>query len=388
MNAYDGLIDQGSVIARLTEAVASAADELAGRLGASMTHAWLFTGPPGSGRSVAARAFATALQCPSSGCGDCHSCRTVQVGTHPDVDHVVPEGLHLSIRETREIVSRAARSPSLGRWQITVIEDADRMEDRTGNTLLRAIEEPPPRGVFLLCAPSPEDLLPTIRSRCRLISLRLPSVRAVTDHLVRREGVDRAIAQFAAQAAGGHVGRARWLARDEQGRARRRDVLAIPAAVATVPRCFAAAEALVAAADNEAAAATVERDASELSALEVAMGVGGSRRPRGSAGTFKDLEDAQRSRLTRSKRDALDRALTDLAGFYRDVLVLQLGRGSAPVPLTCADLGPALAATAAATTTEASLRRIEAILDARAAIEANVAPLLAVESMLLALHAS
>src|SRR3954462_14102614 len=186
---WERVIGQPAVVAELRAAVADPA---------AMTHAWLFTGPPGSGRSVAARAFAAALQCPRGGCGDCHECHTAISGAHPDVNLVVPQGLHLRLDETREIVLTSYRAPSLGRWHVTLIEDADRMEERTGNALLKALEEPPPRGVFLLCAPTPDDLLPTIRSRCRLAPRRIPPYDGVAAQL-EREGVDRSVAAFAAR---------------------------------------------------------------------------------------------------------------------------------------------------------------------------------------------
>jgi DNA polymerase-3 subunit delta' len=382
VTVFDALVGQPDVVDRLTEAVAAAATP-GGAIG--MTHAWLFTGPPGSGRSVAARAFAAALQCPDGGCGVCHECTTVLSGSHPDVNVVVPAGLHLLIADAREIVARSSRAPSLGRWQITIIEDADRMEERTSNTLLKALEEPPPRGVFLLCAPSPEDLLPTIRSRCRHVSLRIPSYDDVAGHL-EREGIDRPIAAFAARAAQGHVGRARRLARDESAQRRRREVLELPTHVATVGGCFTAAANLVEAAKDEAAALTSDVDVAETTAMREVLGDVGGRgkaKPRGAAGALAELERRQKSRATRTQRDALDRALIDLAAFYRDVLVMQLG---APVDAINVDLQRQVTRVAEASTPESTLRRIEAVLACREAIDTNVAPLLAVEAMAVALH--
>jgi DNA polymerase III subunit delta' len=382
VSVFDGLVGQDAVVDVLRDAAAAEA------AGAGMTHAWLFTGPPGSGRSVAARAFAAALQCPRGGCGECHECHTAMSGAHPDVNLVVPQGLHLRLDETREIVLTSYRAPSLGRWHVTLIEDADRMEEGTGNALLKALEEPPPRGVFLLCAPTPDDLLPTIRSRCRLVTLRIPPYDAVAEQL-EREGVDRAVAAFAARAAQGHVGRARRLAVDDEVKRRRREVLELQGQVATVGGCFTAAANLVEATKDEAAAVTGELDVAETAAmLQAYGGEAGSRgrgsRPRGAAAAMTDLEQRQKSRATRSQRDALDRALIDLAAFYRDVLVAQLG---APVDLVNVDMQRPLAKIAEATTPESTLRRIEAILACREAVGANVAPLLAVEAMAVALHA-
>jgi DNA polymerase-3 subunit delta' len=391
VSVFDDLVGQAPVVAQLQAAADAAARIVGGdeTAGAAMTHAWLFTGPPGSGRSVAARGFAAALQCDDRGCGHCSACHQSLAGTHADVAVVVPEGLSLGVAEVRRIVAHTARRPTSGRWQVTLIEDADRMPEYASNALLKAIEEPPPRGVLLLCAPSVEDLLPTIRSRCRLVPLRTPPVEAVAEVLVRRDGVDPAMAAFAAQAAQGHIGRARRLALDEDARTERRDVLSLPRALQGVGSALAAAKDLVDAAQAEATRLTKDRDATEREELSTALGGGATGKgytgsaPKGGAGALKELEKRQKSRGTRTSRDALDRALADLAAFYRDVLVLQLGAQSGAVH---GDLADAAATIAGATTAEATLRRIEAVLDCRTALDGNVAPLLAVESMALALR--
>ena len=354
-----------------------------------MTHAWLFTGPAGSGRSVAARAFAAALQCPNGGDGTCTACHTALGGTHADVRFVVPEGLTIGVNEMRALVLRAQTAPTMGRWQVLLVEDADRLTEQAGNALLKAIEEPPPRTVFLLCTPSthPDDVSVTIRSRCRVVTLRQPSADAVASVLVSRDGADPEAAAWAAAAAQGHVGRARRLARDPDARDRRAAVLAIPRRLTGIGACFDAANALIAAAEAEAASATAELDTKERSEMETALGAGGTGRGassaiRGAAGVLKDLERRQKSRATRTQRDALDRALVDLAGFYRDVLAMILG---APVASVHTDVAEAAAQAAARWTSEGTLRRLEAVLACRSAIEENVKPRIAVESMMLAL---
>ena len=380
MSVFDALVGQVAVVEQLRAAVR----------GIGMTHAWLFTGPPGSGRSVAARAFAAALQCTDAGCGHCSACQQALGGTHPDVAVVVPEGLHLSIADAREVIARSSRAPTRGRWQVTLIEDADRMEERTSNTLLKAIEEPPPHSVLLLCAPSVEDLLPTIRSRCRLVPLRTPPAADVADVLVRRDGVDPAMAAFAARAAQGHIGRARRLATDEQARRERQDVLSLPRSLGSVGSSLAAAKDLVDATKAESDRLASGRDVAERESLSTALGGGATGKgytgstPKGGAGALKELEKRQKSRGTRTQRDALDRALVDLAAFYRDVLSLQLGAG---VALIHGDLAEQAATIARVTAPEGTLRRIDAILGCRTAIDANVAPLLAVEAMALAVRA-
>jgi DNA polymerase-3 subunit delta' len=356
-----------------------------------MTHAWLFTGPAGSGRSVAARAFAAALQCVSSprGCGECNGCHTVQTGSHPDVRFVVPEGLSIPVAQMRELVLRSATSPAAGRWQVLVVEDADRLTEAAGNALLKAVEEPPERTVFLLCAPSdhPDDIPLTIRSRCRVVTLRQPAPEAVAELLVERDGVAPELAALVAAAAQGHVGRARRLARDPEAMRRRSAVLAVPRQLTGIGACFEAASGLIAAAEAEADAATAQADASERSAMETALGAGGTGKGaagavRGAAGQLKELERRQKSRATRAQRDALDRALLDLAGFYRDVLARQWGAPVAPVH---DDVKSMATAAAQRWTPESTLRRLESIMECRTAIDANVKPRIAVEAMLLQL---
>jgi DNA polymerase-3 subunit delta' len=375
------------VVSQLERAAAGAAAMLAGERPepGAMTHAWLFAGPPGSGRSVAARAFATALLCPSGGCGQCPSCHQVFAGTHADLMLVRPEGLSYGVKQTRDLVLRAAGKPTGGRWQVVLFEDADRCTEQAANALLKAIEEPAPRTVWLLCAPSAQDMVPTIRSRCRVVNLVVPSSDAVAQVLVERDGIDPAQALAAARAAQGHIGRARRLATDPAAAKRRAEVLRVPGSVTSLGPALAAAAALVRTAEEEAKAVTEELDEPERERLRRAFGEGSSgkgvaKAMRGMAGAMKDLEDRQKSRATRVKRDTLDQALIELAQYYRDVLMVQVG---AEVEL--ANDPAAVRGIAAAASPEATLRRIQAIMRCRERLTLNVAPLLAVEEMTLSL---
>jgi DNA polymerase-3 subunit delta' len=395
-DVWAGVVGQPDAVDVLRSAAAAAADIVAGNPVAeghnsAMTHAWLFTGPPGSGRSVAARAFAAALEClVGTGCGQCPGCRTTMAGTHADVRLVVPEGLSISVAEMRSLVQAAARRPTGGRWQVVVIEDADRLTEGAANALLKAVEEPPTRTVFLLCAPSdhPEDVSVTIRSRCRGIALRTPPPPAIAEVLVERDGVDAETARWAASVCGGHVGRARRLATDPAARQRRESVLRIPLGLRGFGDVFARADDLVQAAESEATTLSEGRDTAEREALETAMGAGGTGKgtaaaTRGAKGALKELEKRQKSRATRTQRDSLDLALIDLAGFYRDVLVTAIGADAASYhPDRVDDLRSA----AAAWTRESTLRRLEAVLACRKAIEENVKPRIAVEAMLTTLY--
>jgi DNA polymerase-3 subunit delta' len=383
---FDDLVGQDDVVAELRRAAAAAAAVLRGEPATGMTHAWLFTGPPGSGRSVAARAFAAALLCEDGGCGQCASCHQVRAGTHADLLLVRPDGLSYGVRQTRSLVMRAAGAPSGGRWQVVLFEDADRATEQAANALLKAIEEPAPRTVWLLCAPSAEELVTTIRSRCRLVVLRTPPAAAIAGVLTS-EGVDPERALAAARAAQGHIGRARRLATDPDAAQRRDEVLAVPPRLTGIGPALSAAATLVKSAEEEAAAISAELDQPERDALRRAFGEGSTgkgvaKAVRGAAGALKDLEDRQKSRATRLKRDALDRALLDLAAFYRDVLAVQFGSG---VDMASAGHEADVRRLAANSPREATVRRIEAVMACRERLELNVAPLLAVEEMTLVL---
>ena len=388
---FSDLPGQDAVVAQLRRAAAAASAILKGGRPepGAMTHAWLFTGPPGSGRSVAARAFAASLLCGDAidgeACGDCPCCHQVLAGTHADLMLVRPEGLSYGVKQTRELVLRAAGKPTGGRWQIVLFEDADRCTEQAANALLKAIEEPAPRTVWLLCAPSAEDLVPTIRSRCRVVTLTVPSSAEVAQVLTERDGIDPAQALAAARAAQGHVGRARRLATDASAAKRRADVLRVPAVATSLGPALSAAATLVRTAEEEAKAVTEALDDPEREALRRAFGEGSSgkgvaKAMRGMAGAMKDLEDRQKSRATRVKRDTLDQALLELAQFYRDVLAVQFG---ADVELASPESD--LRQIATSTTPEATLRRIQAIMRCRERLTLNVAPLLAVEEMTLSL---
>ena len=373
-SVWDRLVGQGTVVGLLKRAVAG-----------EMTHAWLFTGPPGSGRSNAALAFAAALQCDRGGCGRCDSCHQVSVGSHSDVRVTRTEKLSIGVDEVRELVRTSALAPVGRGWQVMVVEDADRLTDQAANALLKAIEEPTVRTVWLLCAPTVEDVLPTIRSRTRLVVLATPSTDDVTDFLVRTEGLGVETASYAARASQGHIGRARALARDEDTRRRRREVVAIPGRLSSLGACMAAAADLHDLAKEEAEALTTVHDQREKTELDRAYGVvERGRRPREYAPALRDLEKGQKTRAKRRVLDVVDRGLMDLISVYRDVLTLQLGAG---VELVNEELRGDVVALARASTAEQTLARIEAVLEAREQmLEFNVPPLLALESMMVALQ--
>jgi len=383
---FNALIGQDEVVVALERAVAAAKNiDVNGDAHGAMTHAWLFTGPPGSGRSNAAIAFATALVCVEGGCAECNSCRTSLRGSNPDVELIRTEGLSIKVDEVRELVSRSAWAPSNGRHRVVVIEDADRLTETAANALLNAIEEPGSYTVWLLCAPSLGDLLPTIRSRCRHLQLRTPPTSAITKMLVEVDGIDELMANHAARASQGHVGRARRIATDEQARRFRHQVLQLPLRLTDVGSCLSAAAELIAASQEESAREIAPKDEAELVALQDAWGAGATGRglASGASKAIKELEKDQKSRSTALNRAFLDRSLLDLASFYRDVLLLQTG---ADVPLVNEDMEDEVSQLAESTSSEATIMRLDAIMAARRALNFSVAPLLALESMLLSIR--
>jgi DNA polymerase III subunit delta' len=378
MSVWDTLVGQRRAI----EALQAAAS------GHGMSHAFLFTGPPGSGRSNAAVAFAAALQCVEDppGCGTCHACHTVLAGSHADVSVIRTERLSIGVHEVRDLVRRSALSPIGPRWQIVIIEDADRLTEGACNALLKAIEEPAERTVWMLCTPTVEDVLPTIRSRCRLITLTTPTADAVADFLRHAEGVSEALASYAARASQGHIGRARALVRDEDTRNRRREVVAMPTQLVSLGACMSRASSLNEVTKAEAEAITTELDARDKANLDAAYGVvERGRRPREYAPALRDLEKDQKTRAKRRHLDVVDRSLMDLVSVYRDAIAVSTGASGQLINEEIRGDVELLARTG---TPEVQLRRIAAIFEAREQmLEFNVQPALALESMMLGLVA-
>ena len=378
-SVFDNLIDQEHVISILREAVSAASDST--NQSQEMTHAWLFTGPPGSGRSNAALAFAAALVCRTGGCNNCTDCKTALTGSHADVELIRTEGLSIKIDEVRELITRASWSPAVGNYRVVVIEDADRLTESAANALLKAIEEPGLRTVWLLCAPSSTDVLPTIRSRTRSLVLRTPSIAAVAA-LLEKEKFSPAMADFAARVSQGHIGRARHLAKSEEARTRRQAILKISLIITDIASAFKAAQVLVEAAKAEAEEEAERRDDVEISALKEAWGQQGSKLTQGGSKAVKELEKEQKSRTTRMVRDYLDRALLDIATLYRDILLIQSNSSESIINT---DLIAEITKIAEATTPEATLAKLEAIMSARTNLSHNAAPLLTIEALMVLL---
>ena len=386
---FSGLIGQEAAVAVLREAAGSARATTAagdGDAARAMSHAWLITGPPGSGRSVAATAFAAALQCTGEpvGCGQCPGCRTTLAKTNADVVFVATETSIITVDTARSLVQQAQSSPSQGKWRVLVVEDADRLGESGANALLKAIEEPPAHTVWLLCAPSPEDMIATIRSRCRHLGLRIPRAGAVADLLVDEGVADPETALEAARAAQSHIGLARALARDPQMRQRRREIITAPARVRSVGEAVIAAGRLLETARAQADAQVGERNAREKSELLRQLGMDeGERATKQSRALLRQLEEGQKRRAKRALTDALDRALVDLLAIYRDVLMVQLDSGQELINTDLSDLVHGIAADSSPAQTMA---RIDHIEQARRRLIANGNVLLVLEAMVVSLR--
>lgn len=373
---FGALINQESAVGILSSAVAAARagqDE-----SQEMTHSWLFVGPPGSGRSNAALAFAAALVCKTGGCGECGDCHSAQRGGHPDVELMRTEGLSIKVDEIRELLVRAAWAPSTSDFRVVIIEDADRLTESAANALLKSIEEPGSRTVWLLCAPTVTDVLPTIRSRCRVLSLRTPSVAAVAA-LLEREGISGGIAASSARASGGHIGIARHLANNPGARGLREENVLLPFKLSDLASAVRSAGRLVDAAKQAAEDDAQARNEKELAALKQAWGQTGTKLATGGAKAVKELEKEQKARQTRMVRDYLDRALVDIATMYRDILLVQTGDASAE--LINEENRDLIQQVAANTKPEATVLKAQAIMQTRRNLLGNAAPLLAIEAL-------
>ncbi|CAM8619769.1 DNA polymerase III subunit delta' [Candidatus Planktophila dulcis] len=377
-SVFDDLVGQEHIIEILQGAVAASRT---GEESQEMTHAWVFTGPPGSGRSSAAVAFAQALICPNNGCGTCNDCNSAKTHGHPDVEIIHTEGLSIKVEEVRELLTRVAWAPSMGGWRVVVMEDADRLTESAANALLKAIEEPGTRTVWLLCAPTLHDVLPTIRSRCRHLQLRTPSLEAVTKVLINRDHIAPGMADFAARVSQGHIGRAKYLATNESVRSNRKTIMQLPLQLGSLAAAFQAAQTLVDLATTEANASSDERNEKEVENLQEAYGKGATGRGMASGGAkaVKELDKEQKSRSTRMVRDSIDGALLDIATFYRDVMIVQSGNTDSTINT---DMREEIESYAANSPSHSTINKINAIMEARENLARNSAPLVTCEALM------
>jgi len=383
VSVFADLVGQEHVVEILQKAVAATRiEDIDSEISTQeMTHAWVFTGPPGSGRSSAAIAFAQALICPDKGCGTCNACRSAKNSAHPDVEIIRTEGLSIKIDEVRELLTRVAWAPSMGGWRVVVMEDADRLTESAANALLKAIEEPGNRTVWLLCAPTLHDVLPTIRSRCRHLQLVTPSTQAVAHVLQNRDGISPQMADFAARVSQGHIGRARYLASNESVRNTRTTIINLPLALKGISSAFTAAQTLIDLATEQANTESEARNQREIDDLSLAYGKGATGRGMATGGSkaIKELEKEQKTRSTRMVRDGLDAALLDIATFYRDVMMVQAGSTDS---LINKELEHQITTYAANTKPHTTINKINAIMAARVNLNHNAAPLLTVEALM------
>jgi DNA polymerase-3 subunit delta' len=305
-------------------------------------------------------------------------------GSHPDVSVLTTERVQIAIDDIRDLVSNSYFGSSIGKYRIMIIEDADRMAERSSNVLLKALEEPPAGTIWMLCAPSEADLLPTIRSRVRRISLKVPSVREVADLLIQRDGVSEKLALQVAAESQSHIGMARRLAESSEARSRRRETLLAALGIKGISSAMFTAERWLDVAKKDAEALTTERDAEERSQLMTTFGLEpGATIPPALRSEFKQLEESQKRRATRSLRDGIDRIMVDLMSLYRDVLLVQLG---AKVDLVNQDLHESIETLARETQPENTLAKLEAISTARHRIDSNVQNLIALEALAVTLR--
>ena len=378
MKVFEDIVGQKRAVSTLESAVKAASE---GSETQEMTHAWLFTGPPGSGRSNIAIAFAAALVCKNGGCGSCTDCITAKSGTHPDVEVMRVEAVSIKIDEIRELVSRSSWGASISPWRIVIIEDCDRMTEAASNALLKALEEPGSQTIWLLCAPTLHDVIPTIRSRCRHINLITPTTQEVSNFLQHALNVEKDEAELAARISQGHLGKARYFLTNEDAPRLRKKSFEILFSARDIPSALSAADALLSLAKERAESRLQSLNEKEEEELRNAMqGTSGRGLISGGSKALKDLEKDQKSRLTRSVKDELDGYLLDFTTLLRDAL-------STPDSILNLDSQNVVAKIKASLTPEAITELTHSINRTRELLSTNAAQLLSLESLFLDLLA-
>ncbi|WP_301205195.1 DNA polymerase III subunit delta' [Corynebacterium stationis] len=397
-------LTRGSVAQRLAdrpavqEAILQAARAARGLPGAdprAMSHSWLFTGPPGSGRSNAALAFAAALMCTNVdtsgpeaelGCGQCDGCRSVlETQSHPDLKFWTPQGLTIKVEEVRGVIKDAIALPTHAKFRVIIFDNADRLTAGASNALLKTVEEPSAQTVIIMCAPSadPQDFSQTLRSRCRHLYIPSPSVEYIVEQLVS-EGASPNDAHLAALTSLRHVGRARRLVTNPDAQKRRAMAINLAEDVFHGSQAFQSAQALIKLVNDEAKSDGAEREEKEVSNLEVAYGAGGKgkgtgRENRDLKSAVKRLQDQHKLQQTRRQRDYLDLVLIDLAGIYRDALMRKVG---ADVELTHPDFEGLADELAARVSEEGLLACQNAISKCREQMSHNVTQQIAFDGLI------
>lgn len=381
MSVWDSLVGQKPVIDMLSRIAQGDPSQI--------TQSWLICGPPGSGRSNMARAFAAALESPDHGMNDEPTRVTQQVlaGTHPDVAVLTTNKVTIGIDQVREIITTSEQMPATAPWRIIIIEDVDRMLERTTNVLLKEIEEPAEHCIWLLCAPSAQDVLPTIRSRTRIVNLAVPSTQAVAGFLTSTTNVEPKVAQRAARLAEGHIGIAKLYATDERVMSDRDELVVGVLNLARASDAVLLAGNLI---DN--AKAQAEADANRITAGQEAEfrrinGLAPSDRiPPKLRGAFNQIakKDDVKRLVTRRTRDVLDRALNSIASIYRDVAVLQ-NNAEDSVGLINLENRSSITELSVRLNRAGAVTRLDEVAHARKRLAGNGNPLLVFESLFCAL---
>ncbi len=381
MSVWDSLVGQQPVIDMLSRIAQGDPGQI--------TQSWLICGPPGSGRSNMARAFAAALESPDHGMNDEPTRVTQQVlaGTHPDVTVLTTNKVTIGIDQVREIITTSEQMPATAPWRIIIIEDVDRMLERTTNVLLKEIEEPAEHCIWLLCAPSAQDVLPTIRSRTRIVNLAVPSTSAVAEFLTSTTNVEPKIAQRAARLAEGHIGIAKLYATDKQVMTDRDELVVGVLNLARASDAVLLAGNLIdnakaqAEVDASRTAADQEAEFRRINGLEP-----GERIPPKLRGAFNQIakKDDLKRLTTRRTRDVLDRALNSIASIYRDVAVLQ-NNAEDSVGLINLENRSAITELSVRLNRAGAVARLDEVAHTRKRLAGNGNPLLVFESLFCAL---
>ena len=380
MKILENIVGQPQVVSILEKAIQASRNSEDDNQ--EMTHAWLFAGPPGSGKSVAAMAFAAALVCPNDGCGECIDCKTAIDGSHLDIEIFKTEGLSIKIDEVRELISRSATSPSISSWRIVLIQDIQRLTEAAANALLKAIEEPSSRTVWLLTATSSIEVLPTIRSRCRYIQLKTPTKESIVKLLTDRNNIDPQLAEYSARVSQGHIGRAIFISQNPNLRTTRNEVIELVLSIKDTASAFLVASKLIDMTNEDAKTTSEALSEKEKHQLQNAyQGSGRGLLPGGST-AVKDLEKSQKNRLARSIQDSLDRLLLDILSIFRDIMIIQLSKSETIINIERMQFLQDFALNNSQVEIHEFIQRI---MQARASLRANSSSLSVIENLMIAI---
>lgn len=349
-----------------------------------LSHAYLFVGAPGAGKTEAALALAECVVCPNGGDGTCGECLRVKHGTHPDVRVLSPGSASgYLVAQVRDLIAEVALAPVRAKTKVYILTEAALLRGTAANALLKTIEEPPEGVMFILVARSAAAVLPTIASRCQEVAFKVVSADAAERSVEQKNGLRGDEVRIALAVAQTPERAVEFLNSSDRREVRRLMVRAI-VQLARADSWDVLISARDIAREVQISVGLARRDDKKRRREDVVKEEV-QRRTEGSEDywtptALKQLEDTVKRELTGRERLGMMEALAAAESLLRDVLVRSEGVDEAIVNTDVADSVDRIAA---ATCTAGVLKALAAIKEARRDLMRNVTPQLAMEAMLL-----